>query len=108
MGNIRFIKAQFKARHAAVLAMLCEMNAKANPSLEVHPQAPVFQRTLGDVEDYVRREPVKAAAAAFGAGFLLSFIPPRVIVGAVTAVAGPFMRPILLALGLKTTRAPTR
>jgi hypothetical protein len=77
------------------------MNAEAAQAQpEMMPSAPVFQRVLNDVEDYVRREPAKAAAAAFGAGLLLNFIPPRVIVGAVTAVAAPFMRPTLLALGL--------
>jgi hypothetical protein len=39
-------------------------------------------------------------AAAFGVGLLLNLVPPRVIVGTVTAVAVPFMRPALLALGL--------
>ncbi len=62
-------------------------------------EAPV-QRLLHRAEDYARRDPAKAMAAAFGAGLLLNLIPPRVIIGTVTAVAVPFMRPALLALGL--------
>jgi hypothetical protein len=55
---------------------------------------------LHRAEEFARRDPAKAMATAFGAGLLLNFLPSRFIVGAVTAVAVPFMRPTLLALGL--------
>lgn len=55
---------------------------------------------LQKAEDYARREPAKAAAAAFGAGLLLNVIPPRLIIGTVAAVTVPFVRPALFALGL--------
>jgi len=55
---------------------------------------------LHSAEEFARRDPAKAMAAAFGVGLLLNLVPPRVIVGTVTAVAVPFMRPALIALGL--------
>lgn len=58
------------------------------------------RRLLHQAEEFTRREPAKALATAFGAGLLLNVVPPRVILGAVTAVAVPFMRPALFALGL--------
>jgi hypothetical protein len=61
---------------------------------------PPLQRLLHQAEEYARRDPAKAMATAFGAGLLLNLVPPRVVVGTVTAVAVPFMRPALLALGL--------
>jgi hypothetical protein len=78
------------------------MNAEApvHPESEAQPAAPATQGIVHEIENFVRREPAKGAAAAFGAGLLLNFVPPRVIVGAATAVAAPFMRPALLALGL--------
>ncbi|MCE9518783.1 MAG: hypothetical protein K8R87_04370 [Verrucomicrobia bacterium] len=60
----------------------------------------ILHRILHDTEELVRRDPAKAIATAFGAGLLLNLVPPRVIVGAITAVAVPFMRPALLGLGL--------
>jgi hypothetical protein len=62
-------------------------------------EAPV-QRLLHSAEEFARRDPAKALAAAFGAGLLLNLVPSRVIVGTVTAVAVPFLRPALLSLGL--------
>ena len=61
---------------------------------------PAVQRLLHRAEEFARREPAKAMATAFGAGLLLNVLPARFIAGAVTAVAVPFMRPTLLALGL--------
>lgn len=62
-------------------------------------EAPI-KNLLHSAEEFARRDPAKAMAAAFGVGLLLNLVPPRVIVGTVTAVAVPFMRPALLALGL--------
>lgn len=61
---------------------------------------PSVQRLLHGAAEFTRRDPAKAMATAFGAGLLLNLLPPRVIVGTITAVAVPFMRPTLLALGL--------
>ena len=66
----------------------------------MQPAEPPVQRMIREAEEFARREPTKALAAAFGAGFLLNVLPTRFIVGTVTAVAVPFMRPALLALGL--------
>lgn len=58
------------------------------------------KRLLGDLRDYARREPVKAAAAAFGAGVMINLLPTRVLVTSVSAVAGALLRPALLSLGV--------
>ena len=59
-----------------------------------------IHRLIHQVEEFVRQEPAKAVATALGAGLLLNLLPTRVIVGTLTAVAVPFMRPALFALGL--------
>ena len=59
-----------------------------------------IHRLVREAEEFARKEPAKAVATAFGAGLLLNLLPTRVIVGTITAVAVPFMRPALLALGL--------
>lgn len=74
---------------------------KAQPKADVtQASESPLQRLLQSAEEYARRDPAKAMATAFGAGLLLNLVPPRVIVGTVTAVAVPFMRPALFALGL--------
>lgn len=59
-----------------------------------------IHRLLHDAENFVRRDPGKAIATAFGAGLILNLVPPRVILGTITAVAVPFLRPAVLGLGL--------
>ena len=59
-----------------------------------------IQRMMLDVEEFARKEPAKAVATAIGAGLLLNILPARAIVGTVTTVAVPLIRPALLALGL--------
>ena len=75
------------------------MDIEPIPQTTVAPKA-TLHRILHDTENYVRREPAKAIATAFGAGLLLNLVPPRVIIGTITAIAVPFMRPALLSLGL--------
>ncbi len=75
------------------------MDTEATLPTTATPQA-TLHRVLHDAENFVRRDPAKAIATAFGAGLLLNLVPPRMIVGAITAVAVPFMRPALLGLGL--------
>lgn len=55
---------------------------------------------LRQTEAYIRREPAKAVAAAFGIGLLINLVPPRMVVGTVTGLTVPLIRPALLALGL--------
>lgn len=59
-----------------------------------------LQRTLANAEAYVRREPTKAVAAAFGAGLLLKLLPTRSMVRPITTLAVALLPPALLGLGL--------
>lgn len=56
---------------------------------------------LGEAEAFARREPTKAVASAFGAGFLLHLLPVGAILRALAAVAFALARPVLLFLGLQ-------
>ena len=71
-----------------------------NDHHEKAPMENLVQRVVGDAEEFVRREPVKAAAAAFGAGLLMNLLPTRFIVGTVTLAAIKLARPALLTLGV--------
>ncbi|MDB6138166.1 MAG: hypothetical protein JWO94_1238 [Verrucomicrobiaceae bacterium] len=55
---------------------------------------------MGDIEDFARREPTKAVAAAFGVGLLINLLPTRLVIGAATAVGATLLRPTLLTLGV--------
>ena len=72
------------------------MNVRDTP----HPAELCLQRTLERTEDYVRREPTKAVAAAMGAGLLLKLLPTRSMVRPITTLAVALMPPALLGLGL--------
>ncbi len=72
------------------------MNAPETP----HPAELCLQRTLERTEDYVRREPTKAVAAAMGAGLLLKLLPTRSMVRPLTTLAVALLPPALLGLGL--------
>lgn len=51
-------------------------------------------------DDFARREPAKAVASAFGAGFLLNLLPLGAIAGALVGIAFAFVKPVLLFLGI--------
>jgi hypothetical protein len=63
-------------------------------------ERPQFDRWLDQADDYARREPIKAVACAFGAGFFMNLLPIGTIVGALTGVVFMMLRPFLLFLGL--------
>ncbi|HBJ86263.1 MAG TPA: hypothetical protein DDZ88_20845 [Verrucomicrobiales bacterium] len=65
-----------------------------------HPAELCLQRTLERTEAYVRREPVKAVAAAMGAGLLLKLLPTRAMVRPLTTLAVTLVPTALLGLGL--------
>lgn len=65
-----------------------------------HPAELCLQRMFEKTEQYVRREPAKAVAAAFGAGLLLKLLPDRALVRPITAIAVKLLPPTLLGLGL--------
>ena len=65
-----------------------------------HPAELCLRRTLEQTEDYVRREPSKAVAAAMGAGLLLKLLPTRTLVRPITTLAVALLPPTLLGLGL--------
>ncbi len=65
-----------------------------------HPAELCLRRTLERTEDYVRREPTKAVAAAMGAGLLLKLLPTRTMVRPITTLAVALLPPALLGLGL--------
>ena len=51
------------------------------------------------VEDYVRRDPVKALASAAGAGFLLNVLPVGSLAAGLARLACVSVRPALFVLG---------
>lgn len=65
-----------------------------------HPVEDSLQRLLDKMEDFVRREPSKAVAVAFGAGLLLKLLPPRAVARPLAAVTAKLLPPTLLGLGL--------
>ena len=73
----------------------------ATPNADGAAPCSVSCRTLrNEAEAFVRREPAKAVASAFGIGFLLHLLPIRAMTAAVAAVALALLRPVLLCLGL--------
>lgn len=65
-----------------------------------HPAELCLQRVFDKTEEYVRRDPAKAVAAAFGAGLLLKLLPTRAIARPIVMVAVSLLPPALLGLGL--------
>ena len=70
------------------------MNAPA----ETPPRPP--EDLLKRAEDFARREPAQAVAAAFGGGLLLNLLPLGAIGAALAGLAFSCIRPALLFLGL--------
>lgn len=71
-----------------------------NASDSAPPAEPGIERILSTVEDYVRREPLKASAMAFGAGLLLKVLPARAIARPVATLAVKLLPPALVGLGM--------
>ena len=71
-----------------------------NNSDSAIPVEPGIERILSTVEDYVRREPLKASAVAFGAGLLLKLLPARAVARPVATLAVKLLPPALVGLGL--------
>ena len=71
-----------------------------NPQPPPHPVEASLQRLLDKTEEFVRREPAKAVAVAFGAGLLLKLLPPRAVARPLAAVTAKLLPPTLLGLGL--------
>ncbi len=67
-----------------------------------HPASPPpkLDAMLQSADDFARREPARAAVSAFGAGFLLNFLPLGAIAGALVGIAFSLARPALLFLGI--------
>lgn len=65
-----------------------------------HPAELCLQRTLERAENYVRREPSKAVAAALGAGLALTLLPTRSMLRPLASVGAAMLPPILAGLGL--------
>jgi hypothetical protein len=63
---------------------------------------------LSEADQFARREPVKAVASAFGAGFLINLLPLGALVGTVATLAFALARPVLLFLGLMKAFELTR
>ena len=61
---------------------------------------PADNSWLNQADAFARREPTKAVASAFGAGFLINLLPIAAIVGALAAIAFTLVRPALLFFGL--------
>lgn len=73
---------------------------KSNEPTPLHPIEASVRQLLEKTEDFVRREPVKAVAAAFGAGVLLKVLPPRAIARPLVALTARLLPPALIGLGL--------
>lgn len=68
---------------------------------EPPPSSPVtIEGMMERAEDFARREPIRAAVSALGAGFLMNLLPLRAIASALVGIAFSFLRPALLFLGL--------
>lgn len=65
-----------------------------------HPAEVCLKRTLAQVEDYARREPAKAVAAALGTGLLLQLLPARALSRPLAAAFTALLPPTLLGLGV--------
>lgn len=63
---------------------------------------------LSEADEFARREPAKAVASAFGAGFLINLLPLGAVVGTIATVAFALVRPVLLFLGLMKAFELTR
>ena len=63
---------------------------------------------LNEADEFARREPAKAVASAFGAGFLINLLPVGALVGTVATLAFGLVRPVLLFLGLMKAFELTR
>jgi hypothetical protein len=55
---------------------------------------------LAKLDDFARKEPAKALAAAFGAGLLINRLPLGTIVGGLTSLTFSMGKPVLLFLGI--------
>ena len=71
-----------------------------NETPSTHPIEAALRQAMGEVQNYVRREPCTAVTAAFGVGMLVNLVPSRVLVGALTAVGVTLLRPTLMTLGV--------
>ena len=63
-------------------------------------EKPPIDQWLDRADEYARREPTKAVACAFGAGFFVNLLPIGAIIGAASGIAFMVLRPLLLFLGL--------
>lgn len=70
-----------------------------NPAPAI-PSSRCCQPVLDRVEAYVRNEPAKAMAAAFGVGLLLKILPAQALVRPIGSLAVKVLPPALLGLGL--------
>lgn len=73
---------------------------KTQEPVPLHPIEASVQQLMEKTEDFVRREPVKAVAVAFGAGVLLKILPPRAIARPLVAITAKLLPPALIGLGL--------
>lgn len=58
------------------------------------------RRLLSSLREFARREPTKAAAAAFAAGVIINLLPRKAVASAAAAVGATLLRPALLSLGV--------
>lgn len=58
-----------------------------------------FEQVRLQTEDYIRREPTKAALTALGAGFILSKLPIGSLIGALLSLLLFSLKPALLISG---------
>ena len=66
----------------------------------MHPIEDSARRMLGDLEDFVCREPVTAVAVAIGVGLLFTLVPARTMAGTAAVLGATLMRPALISLGV--------
>ena len=64
------------------------------------PAEQLASRFMDEAEDFARKDPAKAVAAAVGAGLLLNILPTRYLVASASAVALTMLKPALLTLGV--------
>lgn len=74
--------------------------AAMNPPTPPHAAELSLHQNLKRLEDWVRREPTKAVAAAVGAGLVIHLLPARLIAGVTTTLATRLLPPMLMGLGV--------
>lgn len=83
-----------------MIKTLASMKTNSTDYSPLHPIEASFHQLMEKTEQFVRREPVKAVAVAFGTGVILKVLPPRAIAKPLVMLTAKLLPPALIGLGL--------